>query len=333
MIKLIHNELLKITYSRKIPLIIGLLIVFISLFAYGENYTYNLSIQRIASVTGDESFSWEALAEQEIDDLEQRMNSSYRSEESKEAYAVEISQLEYFLERGINPITPGAAKFSTNFAEQGLYLLFPLLIIILGADMVSGEFSGRTIKVLMTRAVPRWQILLSKILSLWIMTTIVVTLAALLSLFISGLVFGRWGFDEPVLTGLSFVGGSVDTGSIVQLSRISYVVLTYSLVWFVSLVIASVTFMVSVLVKSTPAAIGIIMAALIGGQFLQFFLDEWALVKYFFVTNLNLTQYLTGDYTPVQGLSMGFSITVLSAWALLSLVTAFAVFNRRDILV
>lgn len=332
MIKLVQNELLKILYSRKLPLIIGLLVVFIGLFAYGEQYTYNVSVKRIEAITGDGTFSWEALAEQEIKDMRRYMNSPYRSEEGKEAYAVEIQQLTYFLERGINPITPGAAKFSTTFADQGLYLLFPLLIIILGADMVSGEFSGRTIKVLMTRAVPRWRILTAKILSLWLMTTLVVGITALLSLAISGLFFGRWGFDEPVITGLSFMGGGVDTGAVVQLSRLSYVVLTYALVWFVCLVIGAVTFMVSVLVKSTPAAIGIIMATLIGGQFLQFFLDEWVLVKYFFVTNLNLTQYLTGDYRAVDGLSMGFSVTVLALWGFFSLLVAFLVFNRRDIL-
>ena len=75
------------------------------------------------------------------------------------------------------------------------------------------------------------------------------------------------------------------------------------------------------------------MASLIGGQFLQFFLSEWKLVKYFFVTNLDLTRYLTGSYQPIEGMSLNFSILTLSAWAVLSLIISFVVFNRKDVIV
>ena len=75
------------------------------------------------------------------------------------------------------------------------------------------------------------------------------------------------------------------------------------------------------------------MSALIVGQFLQFFLSEWELVKYFFVTNLNLTSYLTGSFQPIEGMSLYFSITILSIWAIASLIIAFEVFKRKDVLV
>lgn len=53
----------------------------------------------------------------------------------------------------------------------------------------------------------------------------------------------------------------------------------------------------------------------------------------FFVTNLDLTRYLTGSYQPIEGMSLNFSILTLSAWAVLSLIISFVVFNRKDVLV
>jgi ABC-2 type transport system permease protein len=53
--------------------------------------------------------------------------------------------------------------------EQSISVLLPLLIILLAGDSVCGEFSAKTIKVLLTRAVPRWKVLLSKYIALLIM--------------------------------------------------------------------------------------------------------------------------------------------------------------------
>lgn len=333
MLKLVQNEVTKMMLSKKPYLIVALLIIFIGLFAYGEQYSYDKGLERLAVISDELSFNWENLAKQQIKDMEKRLTSPYMSEEGKKAVGIEIEQMKYFLDNGINPITPSAAKFAVQFVEQGIVLLIPLLIIILAADLVSGEFSTRTIKVLMTRAVPRWKILLSKLLALSMMTTFVLLLTAILSVGISGLFFGRWGFDEPVITGFVMKSGSLNSNQVIQVSQFDYMILIYSLAWFVSMIIGGITLMVSVLVKSTPASIGIIMAALIGGQFLQFFLADWEIVKYFFVSNLNLTKYLTGSYQFIEGMSFGFSFAVLSAWGLGALLVSFVVFSKKDILV
>ncbi len=314
MLSLIQNEIVKMMMSKKPYLILVLLVVFISLFAYGELYTYEKSMERLEGISSELSFNWENLARQQIKDMERRSSSAYISEEGKQAYAVEIEQLKYFIRNGINPITPSAAKFTGLFAEQGVVLLIPLLVIILASDLVSGEFGTRTIKILMTRAVPRWKILLSKLIALFSMITVIMLLMAVLGLGISWLFFRRMGFEEPVMTGFSLMNGNLNTDNVITVSRFTYMVLVFSLAWYVSLVIGAITFLVSVLVKSTPATIGIIMASLIGGQFLQVFLSEWEIVKYFYVSNLNLAYYLSGDYQFLEGMTFAFSASVLGGW-------------------
>lgn len=333
MLLLIRNEVTKLLLKKKLILIIGLLVIFISLLSYGQLYTYTKNIDRFENFSENGDYNWKSLATQQLADLENRLNSAYIPEEGKSSIEIDIEQLSYFIENDINPITPNAAKFSVAFVEQGISLFIPLLIVILAADLISGEFSTGTIKVLLTRAVPRWKILLSKFIALVIMTTLVVFIIGILAILLSYLFFRQWGFDEPVATGFRLIDSQLNADSVILISRFHYTILIYSLTWFVAIVIASLTLLISVVVDNTASAIGVLMAALIGGQFLQFFLSDWPIVKFFFVTNLDLTRYLTGSYQPVEGMSLNFSIITLAGWGILSLMIAFVVFNRKDVLV
>lgn len=328
---LIRNEVNKILLKKKMILIAILLVLFIGLFSYGEKYTYEKNIIKYEKIMDDASYDWKILAQQQMDQLDNRIKSPYIHEGAVKSLEIQIERLEYFIENDINPITPSAARFTVEFIERGIVMFIPLMIVILTSDLISGEFSNHTIKVLLTRAVPRWKILLSKYMALLMMTTIVVLLIALISTLVPYYFFGVWGFGEPVATGFTLTNGSLNSKAVVVVNRIEYMLLIYSLAWFVSLAIASIAFMVSVLVKSTGSAIGIIMSSIIGGQFLQFFLSDWKIIKYFYVSNLNLTKYLTGSYQQIEGMSMKFSIAVLTVWSLVSLIISFFVFSRKDI--
>jgi ABC-2 type transport system permease protein len=330
--QLIKNEVSKILLKKKMVLIAVLLFLFIGLFSYGEKYTYDKTISRFEEITEDTSYDWKSLASQQMMGLEKRLESPYIHEVGIKSIEIQIEQMKYFIENDINPITPSSARFSVDFVENAIIMFIPLMIIILASDLVSGEFSNRTIKVILTRSVPRWKVLLSKYIALLMMTTMVVLMIGAISTFVSFFFFRIWGFYEPVATGFKLINGDLDANSVIMVNRMEYMVLIYSLAWFVSIAIASITFMISVLVKSTAEAIGIIMAFLIGGQFLQFFLSDWEIIKYFFVSNLNLTKYLTGSYQQIEGMTMKFSIMVLAMWSLVSIIISFVVFTRKDVL-
>jgi ABC-2 type transport system permease protein len=333
MILLIQNEISKLLLKKKMILIVILLLIFISLLSYGQKYAYEKNIERFQTMSEGEEYDWKVLASQRLNDLDRKRNSAFIPKDGIASIEREIEQLNYFIDNDINPITPTAAKFSVGFIEQGIVLFIPLLIVILAADLVSSEFSSKTIKILLTRAVPRWKILMSKYIALLMMTTIVIFIIGVLSNLIAYAFFGLWGFSEPVITGFKLIEGELNSDSVVLISRFQYIMLIYSLAWFVSIVVASITFLISILVNNSASAIGILMASLIGGQFLQFFLSDWTVVKYFFVTNLDLTRYLTGSYQPIEGMSIEFSIIILSLWAVVSLGVSFWVFNRKDVLV
>lgn len=334
LLKLIENEVIKMLSKKKLLLITAILLVLVSLFAYGEMHSYQNTIQRYIKSSGQtQNYNWKSLANQQITDLKTMINRPNISENRKNSISIQIEQLQYYVDHNINPITPSAGKFTVEFMQQAVYLFFPLLIIILSGDIVSGEFSAKTIKVLLTRAVPRWKILLSKYVAVLILSCIVILETAAMCILISTFMFHNSAWLEPVITGFKAVNGNIDTSGVVRLYQWQYAILVYSLGWFSAMCIATLSFMISVLVKNTATSIGIIMASIIGGQFLQFYLSDWPLVKYFFAVNLNLPQYLTGSYEPVNGMSLVFSILVLCAWAFISLIISFKVFSKEDVLV
>ena len=331
---LVKNEVNKILSKRKMLLITVIMLILVFLFAYGQNYQYKNTLDKYSKTTTESGdIPWQSLQKQQIQDLKNRLDRIDTPESSKDSINIRIQQNQYYLDNNINPITPSAAKFSIKLMEQSISVLLPLLIILLASDSVCGEFSAKTIKVLLTRAVPRWKVLLSKYLALLILFSIVILEMAVLSIFISGLFFNNWGFYEPVATGFSSASGTLDISNVIKVTQIQYLVLVYSLGWFVSIVIGTISFMVSVLAQNTATSIGIMMATLVGGGFLRLFLADWPAIKYFFAINLSLPQYLTGSYTPISGMSLNFSTLVLLTWGIGAFIISFVVFIKRDILV
>lgn len=244
MISLIQNEIMKILLKKKMFLIIILLLIFVGLLSYGQKYSYDRNRQKFEAESGGIEYEWKGLTTQRLNDLEERSKDEFIPKEVRASLDREIQQLTYFIENDINPITPTAAKFNVQFVEQGITLFIPLLIVILAADLVSSEFSNKTIKVLLTRAVPRWKVLLSKYIALIMMTTILILIIGVISTAVSYLFFQQWGFGEPVVTGFSLIEGTLDSSSTVLISQCRYTLLIYSLLWFVSIVVASITLII-----------------------------------------------------------------------------------------
>ena len=328
---LIENEVIKMILKKRLMFVLAILVVLISVFAYGQSQTLartkaQLSQRMGVTVTDD----WRKLADQQLIDMKNRLDSPYMDEKSKSSSRVRMEQLQYNLDQNINPLEQSAAKFTTKFMEQAIFLFLPLLVIMLAADMVSGESSSGTIKLLLVRNVPRWKILLSKYLTLIILEVMVVFFAFVLSAIISGFFFGFGGWLAPVATGFKVLAGKLDSSSVLNVPQWQYSLMVYSLAFYVAVVVGSISFMISILVKSTAT---IIMSTLVAGNFISFFLSDWKITRYMFMVHLRLTDYLSGSFQPIEGMNMLFSITVLLGWVIASIIISFVYFTKQDILV
>ncbi|TGE33398.1 ABC transporter permease [Desulfosporosinus sp. Sb-LF] len=334
MFSLIENEVIKMISKKRLVFVLAILVVLISVFAYGQQKTLERTKAQLSQRMGvTATDDWRKLANQQLIDLKNRLDSPYADDKSKSSLRVRMEQLQYNVNNNINPLEQSAAKFTTKFMEQAIFLFLPLLIIMLSADMVSGEASSGTIKLLLVRNVPRWKILLSKYLTLVILEIVVIFFSFVLSTIISGFFFGFGGWLAPVATGFKVLAGKLDTTTVLNVPQWRYSLMVYALAFFVSVVVGSISFMISILVKSTAASIGIIMSTLVAGNFISYFLTDWKITRYMFMVNLRLTDYLSGSFQPIEGMTMLFSITVLLGWAIASILISFVYFTKQDILV
>lgn len=195
-----------------------------------------------------------------------------------------------------------------------LYYLVSIYAAVIAADIVAGEFTWGTIKLLLIRPWTRTKVLLSKLLAVLLFTLAMSAVFFAVALAVSFLIFP----NEPS----QYLGAS-------PLSRILESLL-YSYIDL--LVIAAFSFMLSTVFRSSGIAIGLSLFILFAGNIftLLFHPSRYAWAKYLLFTNMDLGQYRGGQVGPA-GMTLGFSITVLAVYVLLFLAVAWLVFKKRDV--
>lgn len=323
---LIMNECIKMVKKKRLLVVLLILTAIIPMFTYAQMKVVQNNLKQFG--TND----WRAEQRQKIVDYTRSIGSNRVPEEWKQWRRVEVKLAQYYLDKDVNPASPNGVTFTRDFMKNAVGLFIPLMVMVIAADMVSGEHTSGTIKLLLTRPVQRWKILLSKLVSLTLFVSVIVMATALLCYLISGVVFGYGGWDMPVFTGFKVVGTEVDFSMVHPVAQWLYLLMELGLVWFSAWIVAVMSLMISVLVRSTAAGMGIMLAVLISGTILTNMVSSWETAKYLFMVNLRLTDYLGGTLPPIKGMTLPFSLTVLSVWGLISIVLSFVVFTKKDIL-
>ena len=334
MYKLVKNEFYKMIGKKRLYITLTMLFIMIAAFAYGQYDSLDRTKTQLAQRLGVTAImDWKSVVGQQILDNKARVDSPYQDEDRRVQARVRMEQSQFNLDNNINTVDLTAANFTTKIISQSMSLFLPLLMILLAADLVSGEMGGGTIKFLLVQGIPRWKILLSKYIALLGLETVVLFFAFVFSILISGLLFGYGGWWEPVATGFKIVGGKLDTTNVAFVAQWEYILMAFGLAYYVSVVVGTISFMISVLVRSSIASLGIILSLLVGGSQLTSYMVSWNLPRYLFTCNLNLMSYISGSLQSIPGMDMAFSVTVLAVWTIAAIIVSFVYFNKQDILV
>lgn len=324
LLALVQNETLKIWKKKRFFVVIVVLLVLIPIFTYAQ--------AKIAQNNAKNFKDWRNQINTQINDYQNSLSSDRIPEEWKKYRKIAVQQLQYYLDNDVNPNSPDGVTFTRGFMASAVTLFYPLLVLAIASDLVSGERSTGTIKMLLTRPVRRWKILLSKLIALTLYVSLIVLASAVLCYGISGAFFGYGGWNMPVFTGFVLNGSTLDSSNVHAVPQWEYMLMQAGLIWFSSLVVGILALMVSVLVRSTAASIVAMMAAIIAGTILAGLAASWQTAKYLFSVNLDLTNYLSGSPPPIEGMTLSFSLITLSVWAIAALFVSFRVFTKQDIL-
>src|SRR6202162_2387950 len=252
-----------------------------------------------AQVKGRERFlggkDWRVRVQERIAGMQNALRSGRMPKTAERWTRFEMARLQYHVDRNVNPDAITGPLFVRLFANASSYLLLPLLALILAITLM--VFAGGVVAYAF-----------------------------------GGAAFGFRGWGAPVLTGFRLSGEAFDPTTVRSLDLWKETVLVFGLAWFASLTVGALALLTSVVLRSTAAAMGTMFAALIAGTILPRVAPSWEAQKYLFVTTLPLPDYYSGSPPPIPGITVGFSVVVLSVWAVAGIVAAFAVFVRRDVL-
>lgn len=203
-----------------------------------------------------------------------------------------------------------------------LYVLVTIFSVIVAAGTVAEEFSSGTIKLLLIRPWSRSKILLSKyVASLCFALFLSVVLLAS-TLLINWLCFEAFSTSEKAYRIDELVG----------ISNFEYILRFYGLTFISSIMTVTISFMLSTIFRSNALAIGIaLFLELIVNSSLQLLIlidKKW--VDYLLFVHLSLTRYAGGTVTE-DGMTLGFSLSVLGVYYAIFLAITWLIFNKRDV--
>lgn len=270
----------------------------------------------------DESSSenWQQSSQQVITDFEKIIEEEELDESTGSYYYETIMIEKYRLEHNIAPNGTTMDTFMRNTLEV-VSMVITIFIVTVAAGIVSSEYSTGTIKMLLTRPVARWKILLSKLV-----TTIIFGLTLYLSAIILSAILGAIFWGTAMSTPLEVIEGQV-----VQMEVWSNYFETFYLSFgsfFMSIFFA---FLIGTIFKSSSLAIGLTLFISFMSNMFVFLLSRYEFIKYVWITHVNLNQYGTGSTPMIPGTTLTLGLTVNLVYAIIFLVITFIVFNKRDV--
>lgn len=321
MLNLIENETLKVLRRKRFTVVLGILFAILAIVTYSQH-------ERLLR---ERNRNWRAEIQQRIASYQNALRRGRMNETWARSLRAEVTRLQFYLDHDIEPDKPTAPIITRAFANVAGFLLLPLLVGVLGSDIVSAESAEGTDKLLLTRPVRRWKILTAKLITLWMFATLTLLVGAMLAYVVAAPFLPRGGWGAPTFTGFSVERGAFRVDAVRQLPLWKDALIAYGLEWYALLAVASIALLLSVIFRSSAAAIGTMLASLIGGTILTRISPDWTAGKYLFVSALPLADYYTGSPPPYEGMSMAFCLGLLAAWAAGATVVSYAIFVRRDV--
>lgn len=237
----------------------------------------------------------------------------------------ELAFYQAYKDKGEVPQNPNKGTTSAGFFSSygQIYVLPTLFAVIIASMIIAAEFSGGTIKLLLTRPYSRMQILWSKyIVTIFygLLTSIVMAVSA----FAFSFILPNQSLTVPLSsemgtkTGLMLAGQLFASNSLLMLLYIT------------------IAFFFSAVIRSQALAVGVGMGVLFSGsilgQILPNFIEKYDWLKWIIFNLLGLNnQVLDTNYLTGGNLSISATVVGIIVYIVLIYTATLAIFNKRDV--
>jgi ABC-2 type transport system permease protein len=309
--QLIKNEWIKIWSQRNAQIMCLLVIIAVIGFTALNKYYSPDNNSKEARLEENEKM---------LEDYNEIMTSPGMEEEDIAYYAEQIQLTEY---RIANDLPAEGAMFFQDHMEQSInvtIMLVSIFTMVITAAIVSNEFGTGTVKMLLTRPVARWKILLSKLIA-----SLTYGIAVFVIGIVTAIVIGLFLFPTESAFSLSLVNGEIVKTNI----EIPYgeIILYNAMSIFMTILFA---FMLGSLFGSSTLAVSLALIILLMGTLITAFIAHYDFAKYIWFAN-DLSYFAPGNSPMIEGVTLNFSIVVNVVYAVIFLVVTFGYFTRRDI--
>jgi ABC-2 type transport system permease protein len=313
MFNLLRNENMKI-YRRARTWIMLAILIGITILSSGlmAHYSPNLS-----------NNDWRVEEQQSLQMNQQMMNDKDLPAQVRENLQRAVQTSEYRLANNIPPESTsmwGAA----NQLIVNLMQLVTIFVVIIAGDIVANEFSTGTIKLLAIRPISRTKLLLSKYVATMAFGLTTLALLFIVTCLSVGIFYG---FEGSAIPHLYLVDHAVK-----EMNMVFYIWNTIGYHSISIIMVATLAFMISTIFRSSSMAIGISIFTFLISQILVPLLARFEWMKYYLFTNVDLTQHLEG-LPIIEGMTLGFSISIILIYFIIMNAVSWLVFNKRDIAV
>src|SRR5947208_13000056 len=235
MLALMQNETLKLLRRRRFAIVLSILTAILLIVAYSQYRILNDNVRR----------NWRADLQERVARAENALRRGRMNPSWARSLRCDIRRMQFYLDHDIDPEKPNVPRFVRTFANVAGFLLLPLLVSVLGSDIVSAESAEGTDKLLLTRPVRRWKILAAKLGTLWMFATLTLLVGALLAYSIAAPFLPRGGWGAPTFTGFSVARGAFRVDAVRQLPLWKDALIADGLGWYALIAGASIALLVA----------------------------------------------------------------------------------------
>jgi len=306
---LIANESMKI-YNRKLTWILLILLIAI---------TIGTSI--IGNINSTKAEDWRTETMELVGRYEERLKISELSSTLRADAENKLKIAEYRLANDV--LTPPNNPWSALLTFSGLIEMVIIFSIIIAADMVAGEYTAGTMKLLLIRPHKRTKILFSKFIAVSLFSLVMLVLLVVCGYVTNALLYG---LGDIHITDL-FLN---QQGQIVSQNVIMQVIKMYGLSIFPVMGYVAFAFAVSTVLRNSALAVGISLLIMIVGNSMIEATAKIEVLKYLPFANSDISLYIF--HLPARPeMTLGFSISVLLVYMFGLTLISWAVFKKRDV--